>query len=329
MTAYAVYLKKAVWPGALTVFYPPPVIVRGRVVAAIVVLLAVTVIVVWRARRQRYLFTGWFWFLGTLVPVIGIVKIGDFFIADRYMYMPLTGLLIMGVFSLKALVDRLSHRLTWLIVIPVLMAGVYAPAASRQIQTWRDSETLYRHALSVTGDNFLAHHALGHLLALRNDRAGAIDHFSKAASIRPDKAVLWVALGKALAFDQQWRQAEDEAFSRAAKLEPEHPAVWFYLGCARAARHDVRGSLVFLAKCLEKAEQRDAGIGFVYAKVMDFYENGLYYEAWGQWPLAGQYYMQALALTHMDGSRRQLTRQVVGGYDQWLAGLSGLKKGAD
>jgi hypothetical protein len=329
LTAYAVYVKKSLWPAPLAVFYPfPQVVSSGKVMAASIVLLAVTVMVFLLVRRRRYLFTGWFWFLGTLVPVIGIVKVGDFFITDRYMYMPLAGILIMIVFSLKLLIDRLSHRLTWMILIPALLIGIYAPLTWVQAQTWRDSETLYRHALSVTGENFLAQHALGHTLAMRNDRAGAIDHFARAAAIRPDKAVLWVTLGKALAFDDQWRPAE-EAFTRAARLEPGHPAVWFYLGCVRIARGDMTGGLDFFAASLSRARQRKPMAGPIFAKVMDIYGNGLYYEASGQWPLAGSYYLQALAMIHGDVSRRQMARLVVGGYDQWLKALTGFQESVD
>jgi len=329
VTAYAVYLKKSIWPGFLTPLYPPPaVITNGVLTASVLVLLAVTAIVCWRARHQRYLFVGWFWFLGTLVPVIGMVKVGDFFIADRYMYMPLAGILIMMAFGIKALIDRLPHRLPWLIVTPVLIAGVYAPATRSQVQTWKDSETLYTHALLAVRDNFLAHHALGHVLASRQDRTGAIEHFSKATAIRPDKAVLWVALGRALAFDDQWQKAE-EAFARAARLEPEHPAVWFYLGCARAARGKMPEALNLLLQSLEKKRQQGRYLDSVYEKAMDFYEKGLYYAAEERLSQAGLSYTQALAVMDVDVSRRRLTRLVVDGYEQWLTGQAALERGAD
>jgi tetratricopeptide (TPR) repeat protein len=157
---------------------------------------------------------------------------------------------------------------------------------------------------------------------------GATGHFSRAAAIRPDKAVLWVALGKALAVDGQWEKAEN-AFSRAAQLEPEHPAVWFYRGCVRAGRGETREALAFLVECLEKERQRDPRIDSVYLKVMDFYENGLYYEGQGQLPVAGRHYTEALALIHMDVSQRQLTRLIISGYDQWLKEITAFERGAD
>ena len=333
LAAYAVYLKKALWPGDLTVFYPVPVIGHGVLAAAAILLAALTVIALLQTRRQRYLFTGWFWFLGTLVPVIGIVKVGDFFIADRYMYIPLTGILIIVVFSLKALMAKLSHRLIWMIVIPALFIAVYAPATYFQVETWRDSETLYRHALAVTDKNFLAHNALGHLQAARNDKAGAIAHFLKAAEIRPDLAPLWVSLGKALAFDHRWPEAED-AFNRAAELAPEHPAVWFYLGCTRAARGDMAGALKFLLQSLEKTSKDDQRVDSLHAKVMDFYQRGLYYESNNSdnrsAASVNRYYKMALKLLKLNVSQKHLTRLVVEGYDLWLTGLStNNKRGVD
>ena len=325
MSAYAVYLKKSIWPGSLAVFYPFPVIGCCKQAAAVTVLTAVTVIVLFRVRRQRYLFTGWFWFLGTLVPVIGFVKVGDFFIADRYMYIPLTGILIMVVFSLNALMDNLSRRRLWKIVIPLLFMCVYAPAAYLQVATWRDSETLYRHALAVTTDNYLAHHALGQLLAGRNDKTGAIEHFSKATEIRPDFAPLWVSLGKALAFDYQWPQAE-AAFNRAAGLAPEHPAVWFYLGCTRAGRGDLAGALAFLLQSLDKTRKEGQHIDSIYDRAMDFYKKGLYYESKGRATVAGRYYQKALRTIKVNVSGKDLPLMIVSGYDLWRTGLSTMKK---
>ena len=247
--------------------------------------------------------------------------IGEFFIADRYMYMPLAGILIILVFSLKTLIDKLPHRLTWMIIIPLLLTAVYAPATIFQIRTWQNSETLYAHALLVTKENFLAHHALGHVLASRKDKAGAINHFSKAAAIRPEKAVLWVTLGKALAFDHQWTKAA-EAFERAARLNPEHPAVWFYLGCIRAVRGETPEALDFLLQSLEQARHEDRHIDAVHQQVMGLYEKGRYHAARDQFPLADQYYTQALSMINVSVSRRQLTRLIIDGYDQWLAEIT-------
>ena len=325
VVAYAVYLKKAVWPGALTPLYPTPGMTGGTIAAAGLILLILTIIVVTRRQRQAFFFTGWFWFLGTLVPVIGLVKIGDFFVADRYMYMPLTGILIVAVFGLKGMIDRLPRRPVWLVAVPVVLAGVYLPLTSFQIQTWENSETLYNHALMATEDNFLAHRALGYLSAGNNDMAGAIEHFSKATDIRPDQAALWATLGKALAFDQQWPAAE-RAFARAARLEPEHPAVWFYLGCARLAAGDKTRALDYLGKSLVKTGRREPRIAPVYTEVMDFYARGLYDNDQESSSAADRYFALALARLRVSEDQEKLARLVVDGYDVWLAAFFGPKE---
>jgi len=89
------------------------------------------------------------------------------------------------------------------------------------------------------------------------------------------------------------------------------------------------GSLALLIECLGKARQEEPRVDFVYLKIMDFYENGLYYESKGKAPVARQYYLKALALINIDVSRRQLTRLVVGGYDKWFTGIPAVQRGAD
>ncbi len=329
LTAYGLYLKKAFWPVDLSVFYPvsgqPVNALELTMVAALLVL--VSAAVVYFSKKRRYLLFGWLWFLGTLVPVIGIVKIGDFFMADRYMYMPLLGLLVMAVFGLRDLLAVSGGRAArlGLAVVPVLLVGAYWPLAHSQVAVWRDSRALYNHALAVNPDDFLAHHALGNLLAGQNNMPAAIFHFTRAASLRPDKAVLWATLGRARAAAGQWPEAAVQ-FQKVRELAPEHPAAWFYLAGTAAARQDFEKAARSLKRCLA-VENRPgrAGVDF-YPLVSEYYRKGQVAQKKGQNEKARDYYQQALTKGGLDLTGNGLRRQVAGGYDQWLAGRNAARK---
>jgi tetratricopeptide (TPR) repeat protein len=171
LVSYVRYLGKALWPFPLVPMYPRPesTLPAGQVVAALALLLLISVFVIyWRDRR--YLLVGWFWFLGTLVPMIGIVTVGDQAMADRYAYLPFIGLFIAVVWTLGALLSE--HRVPGLwpasaaaLVIISLIIGLGC-LTYRQIGYWHDNEKLWRYTLSVTNRNFVAHNNLA--LALRD-----------------------------------------------------------------------------------------------------------------------------------------------------------------
>jgi tetratricopeptide (TPR) repeat protein len=184
--AYAMYIWKAFWPAHLAVFYPHP----GRSLTGLQLGLAVAFLftvsaLVWREHSRRYLVIGWFWYLGTLVPVIGLVQVGDQAMADRYAYVPLLGIFLMVVWGLADLADsvRISPRsrqfasALGLLILIVL--------SWRQIGYWRSNQALWAHTVAATGDNVYAEVNLGatYLQAGRPDLA--LPHFQNAARINP------------------------------------------------------------------------------------------------------------------------------------------------
>ncbi len=184
LVSYVQYLEKAIWPSRLAVFYPYP----GKpypffqVFGALLVLAAITV-GVFLARRRRYLAVGWLWFLGTLVPMIGVVQVGTQAMADRYAYLPFVGLFIM-VCWLAADVAAEMH------ITPVLLRGtgvlvlfVLAIVAHRQVGYWNDHITLWTHVLEVTHNNWLAENNLGTALLKMGRPEEAILHFRAAAAL--------------------------------------------------------------------------------------------------------------------------------------------------
>ncbi|HTZ47141.1 MAG TPA: tetratricopeptide repeat protein [Verrucomicrobiae bacterium] len=188
--AYAMYLGKMLWPARLAVFYPHPQnhLALWQVVVAAVVLLAISAFV-WRHRSQKYLATGWLWYLGTAFPTIGIVQAGRQGMADRYAQLPLIGIFVALVWFVADAFARepkrkLSPAIAGATCATVLLA--LALVAHRQIAYWQDSETLFTHALQVTTHNGTAENNLGVALMEKGDIGGAFPHFLAAVQYSPD-----------------------------------------------------------------------------------------------------------------------------------------------
>jgi tetratricopeptide (TPR) repeat protein len=181
--SYTAYLGKLLLPSNLAVFYPIPLAIPAWKVAGAVALLAIlTALAVRTARKAPWLLVGWLWFLGTLVPVIGLVQVGRQAMADRYTYIPSIGLFVAIVWGIAGLVGERRAVLATAaaVVIALLVAGTWMQAG-----TWRDSVTLYRHALAVTPDNYLAHLGLAKALVAKGDGAGAAEQYRAALALRP------------------------------------------------------------------------------------------------------------------------------------------------
>jgi tetratricopeptide (TPR) repeat protein len=189
LLAYAAYLRQTLWPVDLAVFYPYPMLVRHEHwIAALALLAGLSAVAVASVRRRPYLFVGWFWFVGTLVPVIGLVQVGLQARADRYTYLPHVGLFVAGVWATGDLLARL--RAGRLPATGLALASVAACAAlsARQVEAWLDHRALFEHALAVTEGNYVAHHQLGRWHLARDERDAAIEHLSEAARLGPSHA---------------------------------------------------------------------------------------------------------------------------------------------
>jgi hypothetical protein len=183
LVSYADYLGKIFLPRNLAVFYPiPPAIPAWKIAGAALLLILLTVFALWRVRREPWLLTGWLWFLGTLVPVIGLVQVGRQAMADRYTYIPSIGLFLALVWGAAELGKK--HRAVLAMAAVVLILAL-AAVTRVQIGYWSDSVTLYRHALAVTSDNYLAHLGLAKALAGEKDWTGAAEQYQAALALRP------------------------------------------------------------------------------------------------------------------------------------------------
>ena len=219
--AYTSYLAKTLWPARLAVFYPLPASLPAiDVTVACAVLLLVMVWVIASARRSPHLIVGWLWFVVMLVPVIGLVKVGMQQMADRYTYLPLVGVFVAVVWEIS---DRLSASP---LRLPVLGAAAGAAllacvlATGTQLNHWRDSERLFRHALGATQDNYLAHNNLGFALFTRGEIDEAIRHYETALRINPLYEDAHSNLGRALSERGKYDEAAAH-FETTLRLRPD------------------------------------------------------------------------------------------------------------
>jgi tetratricopeptide (TPR) repeat protein len=208
--AYAMYLWKMNWPSHLAPLYPHPgdSLPSWRVLLAAVALAIITALV-WKFRSRRYLLVGWFFFVGTLVPVIGLVQVGEAAMADRYAYIPLIGVFVIIAFGSSDLVQRKGWG--FLPAIPAAVALIALSFATyRQIGYWQSNEELWSHTLAVTSNNFVAEDNLGGALILEGREEEAHAHFEAAARIHPKDPMSHSNLGTYYETHNQMREAVKE-----------------------------------------------------------------------------------------------------------------------
>jgi tetratricopeptide (TPR) repeat protein len=214
------YVGQMVWPENLAVLYPyHPDMPVWPVAGAGVLLLSVTVVAFLAARRFPYLPVGWLWYLGMSAPVIGIVQVGFQSHADRYTYLPQIGLYVVVVWAVRDLTASWRHRRQVLGAGALVVIAALMVCAWKQTSYWRNSESLWTHALACTSGNYIAHYNLGDAVTGQGRLAEAIGHFQKAIEIKPDYAAAYYNLG--CAFDKQGRF--DKAIAHYQKALEIHP----------------------------------------------------------------------------------------------------------
>ena len=323
VVAYATYLWKMIWPSHLAPLYPHPgdSLAFWQVAVSALVLLAVTGVVA-GFRSRRYLLTGWLWFLGTLVPVIGLVQVGDQAMADRYAYIPLVGIFVMLAWGAADLADSRQIGLTarWIPAACILLALAFA--THRQLGYWSSNYDLWTHALAVTDRNFIAQDNLGGALLLLDRPDEAYSHFQAAAQINPSDPMSHSNLGAYLQEHGKLPEAVQQ-YDRTIRLTSDAgllAATYANLGAAyrklgedekarenydQALRQNPNQSSAYLGlgQLLEKQNQLDAAIQN-YSKAVELHPTdtgflllGHALERAGRRPAALAAYQAALKLS--------------------------------
>ncbi|MBF0337650.1 MAG: tetratricopeptide repeat protein [Nitrospirae bacterium] len=199
-TSYAGYLRKTVWPTDLAAFYPYLNHPAWELIVSVLLLLTVTVFAVLYRKTAPYILMGWCWFLGTLVPVIQVVQVGVAPMADRYMYVPIIGLFVIVAWGGAELSEKWCSLRSVFIAAAVVVSITFAMYTWRQASYWRDSFTLYEHALNVTQYNYVAHNNYGQALMKAGLLDEAIVHFSEGLKVMPLSEEInynmWLALSR-------------------------------------------------------------------------------------------------------------------------------------
>ncbi|GMU91454.1 MAG: hypothetical protein AMXMBFR4_05120 [Candidatus Hydrogenedentota bacterium] len=244
LVAYGEYLLKALWPTNLAAFYPyiePLPMWRWLVALGVVALLSGTAIAFLRSRP--YLAVGWFWFLGTLVPMIGMVQVGQQALADRYAYIPFFGLYIAAVWLCAEVVGRLRLPRSALAGVCCAVIAVLCGMTVMQTARWRNSVSIWRHTLRATGENVRARTSLGIALTEAGQFDEAVIHLKEAIRLEPESD-RYVNLGSAYFRMQNVTEAE-KAYRQALELAPTHAKALYNLGilCLSQKRFDEASAL--------------------------------------------------------------------------------------
>jgi Flp pilus assembly protein TadD len=260
LLSYVFYIKKMVWPQGLAFFYPHPGtgLPMWQAVGAGLLLVGISLVVVRAARQQPYLLVGWFWYLGTLVPVIGLVQVGIQSMADRYTYVPLTGLFIIIGWGIPNLVMSWHRRRILLGVAAASLLVVLTLCTWSQLRHWRNNVTLFEHAINVTANNYLAHDNLGNALAQQGKIDEAIAHYYTALRIKSNSANTHNNLGVALFGLGKINEAIAH-YRVALRYQSDSPEIHNNLGVSLARQGQVDEAIVYyLAAVQLKADYEEA-----------------------------------------------------------------------
>ncbi len=233
--AYARYLRKALWPNDLAVFYPYPWAGHqpSTILVAVMLTVALAVLAVHQARRRPWLAAGLFWYLISLLPAIGLVQVGEQAMADRYTYLPLVGVFIAAAWGIAEIAGRGRRAAQAVSAGTLVVIGLLCAVAARQVGTWRDGVTLFSQAVASTEGNYIAHNNLGTELLRRGRVAETIPHFEETIRLAPRSPNGYQNLGRALAELGRRDEALD-AYRTSLSLQPRDPNALDLLGVALA-----------------------------------------------------------------------------------------------
>lgn len=237
VVSYGRYLSKTFWPVNLAIPYPHPGYWHfGSVCLTSAVLIVVSLLVVWLRRKFPFLVTGWLWYLGMLVPVIGLVQVGPQSMADRYTYLPLIGVFIMVTWGISIVLARLRVPNVVTVISSAVILVACAVRTFDQLSYWQNTETLFKHSAAVTKNNYIAHYNLGHFYFRKNRIDDAIKHYTTAVQIRPYYDDALNNLGIALAVKGELEAALDK-FRKAIEVAPHRADTYYNLGNVLVMQH--------------------------------------------------------------------------------------------
>ncbi len=231
LVSYVKYIGKMIWPKNLAVFYPfPDTLPHWQILGAALFLVCVSILVFRALRSKPYFMVGWLWYIGTLVPAIGLIQAGLWpSIADRFAYVPLIGLFIVIAWGVPDLVAQWRYKKIVLATTATVLLLIFTAASRSQNRYWTNNIALFKHSLDVTNDNDVAHQKLGEALAAQGKTDEAVRHYYEALRIKPDLVAAHLNLGVALREEGKINEAV-EHFSMALRAKPDCAEAYYELG---------------------------------------------------------------------------------------------------
>jgi tetratricopeptide (TPR) repeat protein len=249
--SYIAYIGKMIWPSNLAVFYPyPKGLILWQVIGSVLLLIAITLVVIWRAKKSPYLATGWLWYAGTLVPVIGIVQAGAQAMADRYTYISLIGLFIMAAWGVPELLKKWKYRKEILFTLSILIILCLSIITWTQVGYWQNSITLFNHTLKVTDHNWPTYNSRGTAYYILGNYRQAIEDLNRAIEIKPDFADAYYNRGLAYNDLHNYKQAIED-YSRAIEIKPAYTGAYNDRGVAYNELGNYRQAIEDLNRAIE------------------------------------------------------------------------------
>jgi len=235
MVSYLEYLQKMIWPEKLAVFYPHPgnTLAVWKGILCGMALVGITIISIRLIRKAPYFAVGWFWYLGTLVPVIGIVQVGEQAMADRYTYIPLIGIFIIVAWGVPELMSKWRYKKKVLSISVGLIIFTLLITTWRQVSHWKNSITIFKHAIRVTDKKYpntaFIHYNLGTALFAKQKNEEAISHYKMAIKLNPDYTEAYNNLGAVL-FAEGKNEEAISHYKTAIGLKPDLASTHYNLG---------------------------------------------------------------------------------------------------
>jgi Tfp pilus assembly protein PilF len=251
VVAYGNYIIKMMWPFNLTVFYPYLwKLPLWQVFTTGLALMAITVLVIKTLPTRPFMFVGWFWYLGTLVPVIGLVQVGVQAMADRYTYVPMIGLFLMVAWGIPQLARKWHGKMKLRTIMSVAVLAALTTVSWFQVRYWKDSNTLYQRALDVTSNNYVIHLNLGFALADQGRFEDATLQYKAALQIKPDFERAHVGIGLALKSQGKLTESIDY-YQKLLKAKPGYAGVQYNLGVALLHKGAIDDAIPHLQKAVQ------------------------------------------------------------------------------
>ena len=287
IVSYMRYIGKMVWPQNLAVFYPFDIgnFTYLQITLCAILLLVISIFVIGFGRKQKYLLVGWFWFIGTLIPVIGLVQVGAQALANRYTYISYIGLFIMIAWGLPELLSKWPQRKIALGLSMVIVLTILGICAHQQVSYWNNGTSLFTHVIKVTQDNYFAHYGLGISYKNLGCHQDAIESYKQAIRINPDYDEAYNDLGISYFILGRYQDAI-EAYKQAIRINPDLAKAYNNLGNA----------CLFLERYQDAIESYKQAIGIKPDLAEAYYNLGAAYLKLGRYQNAIEAYKQAIRI---------------------------------